>query len=73
MDDKIIDDVVKDMIQNHEKIIDDWCKAYMAQLYQEGYKIKPGMFILNEQETLLKNGFHGKRYWFSLKIHENLR
>lgn len=51
--------------REHRKIIDDWCKAYLAEIYQYGIDIKPGCFILVEQlDVELKNGKMGKKYWF---------
>ena len=59
--------IVKEISENHHKIIDDWCKAYMAELYERGFEIKPGNFILNEQELHERDGKMIKRYWFSLR------
>ena len=57
--------------REHRKIIDDWCKAYLAQMYEEGKEIKPGNFILVEQQNLvLENGMLGKKYWFEPKTDE---
>jgi len=65
LEDDLLEKIVQEIAKNHRKIIDDWCKAYMAQLYEEGYDIKPGSFTLNEQEDMeLSNGKTGKRYWF---------
>lgn len=64
MKENIIEKVVKEISENHHKIIDDWCKAYMAQLYQEGYEVKPGCFTLYEQEPTMQDGIFAKRYWF---------
>lgn len=55
-------EAIKNIAKNHRQIIDDWCKAYLAQLYEEGKNIKPGCFTLNEQQWD-KDGI-GKRYWF---------
>lgn len=63
--DELLEKVVQEIAKNHRKIIDDWCKAYMAQLYEEGHDIKPGSFTLNEQRDMeLSNGKIGTRYWF---------
>jgi|SRR6185503_9461591 len=60
-----VSEAVKQITENHHKIIDDWCKVYMAQLYQEGHDLLPGCFTLNEQNGMeLSNGKIGKRYWF---------
>lgn len=67
MDNSIVDRACREIAFNHHKIIDDWCKAYMAQIYQETGSIKPGDFILNEQNLNWKEGKLGKRYWFEPK------
>ncbi len=58
---------VQEISKNHRKIIDDWCKAYLAQLYQENGSIKPGDFILVEQNFHEYNGKLVKKYWFEKK------
>jgi hypothetical protein len=67
MDDKI-QEAIDNIIQNHHKIIDDWCKAYMAQIYKEKGSIKPGDFILCEQVRSFNkmNNCLVKKYWFEL-------
>jgi hypothetical protein len=67
--DDAIEKAVKDIMENHHKIINDWCKAYMAQIYQETGSIKPGDFILNEQVAMFHKGENcmAKKYWFELK------
>lgn len=64
--DEILNKVVQDIADNHNKIINDWCKAYMAQLYEEGVQIKPGNFTLNEQVPTFHKGKDClvKKYWF---------
>jgi len=72
---------VDEIVNHHRKIIDDWCKAYMAQLYEEGCCLMPGDFTLNEQINFVhENGQLVKRYWFEKgvphyhpkeNIHEN--
>lgn len=58
----------QEVAKNHRKIIDDWCKAYCAQLYEEHGSIKPGDFVLVEQvDLVLDNGKMGKKYWFEPK------
>ncbi len=69
MEDDRLQKAVQEIAESHRKIIDDWCKAYLAQLYEEGVAISPGSFTLNEQsEMVLENGKLGKRYWFSKGI-----
>lgn len=66
--DETINKVVDDIAHNHRKIIDDWCKAYIAQIYEEtGQCPKPGDFILNQQEMDFKSGRFGFKYWFDPK------
>lgn len=61
--DKLLQEAIENIARNHRQIIDDWCKAYMAQIYQETGSIKPGDFTLNEQDYF-RDGI-GKRYWFT--------
>jgi hypothetical protein len=67
--DEMLNKAVQEISQNHHKIIDDWCKAYLAQLYQEKGSIKPGDFILCEQVPTYHKGQDCmiKRYWFETK------
>jgi len=66
--DELLDKAVQEVANSHRKIIDDWCKAYCAQLYQENGDIKPGDSILVEQiDLVLENGKMGKKYWFEPK------
>ena len=66
--DQLFEEALENIIKNHNQIIDDWCKAYLAELYQKGMDIKPGCFTLVEQEGLtLQNGKLGKHYWFEPK------
>jgi hypothetical protein len=63
---------IQDILSNHRKIIDDWCKAYMAQRFEEGKSIKPGSFTLCEQVETYHKGKDCmvKRYWFENGIPE---
>lgn len=65
-----IEYAIREIAHNHRKIIDDWCKAYLAQLYEEGKDIKPGSFILFEQESKLGEPY-SRKYWFEPKKEEN--
>lgn len=63
--DDLLNKAVQEISSNHRKIIDDWCKAYLAQLYEEGVELKPGCFVFVEQQGLvLDNGKIVKKYWF---------
>lgn len=68
MEETILNKVIQNISENHRKIIDDWCKAYLAELYEEGKDIKPGCFTLCEQVPT----FHEEKkcmvikYWFEL-------
>ena len=66
--DELLEKAVQEIAHNHRKIIDDWCKAYMAQLYEEGVDIKPGCFTLFEQDLTYHEGQKCmvKKYWFEL-------
>jgi hypothetical protein len=64
MNDELFANVIADIAANHRKIIDDWCKAYLAQLYEDSINIKPGCFTLNEQVPTLQNNNFVKKYWF---------
>jgi hypothetical protein len=68
--DKILNEIVKNISENHHKIIDDWCKAYLAQQYQEGKEIKPNCFTLfhKQQDSLKGDIIH--KYWFEPKEKE---
>jgi len=67
--DDLLEKAVQEIAKNHRKIIDDWCKAYLAQLYEEGHEIKPGCFTLNQQHDMtLSNGKLGSRYWFEIGV-----
>lgn len=65
MKDELLEKAIQEIASNHRKIIDDWCKAYLAQLYEEGVELKPGCFTLVEERDIrLDNGFMGKKMWF---------
>ncbi len=66
---KKINESIIDIQKHHHKIIDDWCKAYLAQMYEEGHNLKPGDFVLNEMECK-EYGVFGRKYWFTLKESE---
>jgi len=61
-------EVVGEIAKNHRKIIDDWCKAYLAQLYEEGIDIKPGCFTLFEADVYLGDGKLYKKYWLEPRM-----
>ena len=63
MEDKLLQEIVQNIARNHRQIIDDWCKAYLAQIYEETGSIKPGDFTLNQQ-AWDKDGI-AMRWWFS--------
>lgn len=72
MNDKLLEKVVQDIAENHRKIIDDWCKAYLAELYEKDIEIKPGCFTLCEQVATYHKGKDCmvKKYWFEFGIPE---
>lgn len=59
-----IDKVTQEIQSNHYKIIDDWCKAYMAQRYIEGKSIDVGSFTLCQQNLSWAQNEIGFKYWF---------
>ena len=63
MTDPLMDEAISNIKNNHAQILDDWCKAYMAQLHGEGVDIKPGCFKIIEQELHEDNGKLVKKYW----------
>ena len=63
LEDKILK-AVNEIKSNHDKIIDDWCKAYMAQRYKEGKSIDIGSFTLCQQNLSLAQNEVGFKYWF---------
>lgn len=67
--DEKLQQIAAEIAANHRQIIDDWCKAYLAQLYEENGTIKPGDFILNEQVPTYHKGrdMMVKKYWFEKK------
>lgn len=64
--DTAVQEAVKEISTNHRKIIDDWCKAYLAELYGSGFDIKPGCFTLNQMEVKEGN-IIGWKYWFTIE------
>jgi hypothetical protein len=64
MEDNLLKFTVEEISKNHRKIIDDWCKAYLSQLYEENLSIKPGDFILVEQVPKMHGNVFSKKYWF---------
>lgn len=59
-----INKAVLDITTNHNKIIDDWSKAYMAQRYIEGKSIDVGSFTLCQQNLSWAQNQVGFKYWF---------
>ena len=62
-----MNEAVKHIRENYDKVLDDWCQAYMAQIYKEKGSLKPGDFTLNMQQGVIENGKIFNRYWFTLK------
>ncbi len=70
---ELLDKMVADISTNHSKILDDWYKANVAQIYEETREIRPCDFTLNQQpvheEGRCVHGqvpiFTGYKYWFS--------
>lgn len=62
--DEAIEKAVHEIRSNHNKIIDDWCKAYMAQRYKEGKSIDIGAFTLCQENLSWAQNEVGFKYWF---------
>jgi hypothetical protein len=58
----LIEEAVCLIRTQHHKIMDDWGKAYLAQLHKEGVIIRPGCYTLYEQEVTGER--FSKKYWF---------
>ena len=69
--DELLAKAVNEIAANHRKIIDDWCKAYLAQLYEENGSIKPGDFILVESRPAWYSNGMAIKYWFEKRSDEN--
>lgn len=55
----------------HRQILDDWCKAYLAELYESGIKdLKPSMFVLCEREFHEEHGKLIKTYYVRKKTEQ---
>lgn len=63
---KAVDRFVKDALENRQKVIDDFCKAYLASR-AEWFKEKPSriknLMLVTKQDTI---GF-GTTMWFEIK------
>lgn len=66
LNDTTLQEAIKDICTNHHRIIDDWCKAYLSELYGLGIALKPGCFTLNQMQVN-ENGNIGWKYWFTIK------
>lgn len=64
--DEKFQEAIRNICANHHKIIDDWCKAYLAELYGLGIDIRPGCFTLNQMQVN-EEGKAGWKYWFTIK------
>lgn len=43
--------ILTEIFNKKEKIIDDWCKAYIAKEYQIGNDVHPGSFTLEQRQV----------------------
>jgi hypothetical protein len=64
---KIFEKIVEDVTKNHHRIIDDWCKAYLAHLVEEGIELKPNCFTLFHKQPSPIKGDMVHEYWFELR------
>lgn len=67
MNDLRIMNAIAEIRHNHKKIINDWCKAYMAELYGKTGQLNPGDWSLVETELVQHEGHLVKKYWFEPK------
>jgi hypothetical protein len=75
---QLIEDLMSEITNNHEKIIDDWYKVQLADAYERNGQIRPCDFILRKEPVFEKvKGkdcdlpcFSGYRYWFEQKNKE---
>lgn len=56
--------VIEDISNQHRKILDDWCKAYLAKEYEIGNDIHPGCFTIEQREVMTPGQF-GYEYMIS--------
>jgi hypothetical protein len=62
---KEIEEIASEIRLHHMKIIDDWCKAYLADCYRvDGVIPRPGEFMLYEQHMGANNNHIEKKYYF---------
>lgn len=66
MHEDIFKEAINNICANHHRIIDDWCKAYLAELHGLGIDIRPGCFELNQMQVN-EEGNIGWKYWFTFK------
>ena len=52
-----VKDVIKKIFQEHTKILDDWCKAYLSKEYEIGNDIHPGCFTIQQRKVKNPNNF----------------
>lgn len=64
---KIFAKIVSDVTQNHAKIIDDWCKAYLAHLVEKNIPITPDCLTLFQKQPNASTGELIYEYWFELR------
>lgn len=66
----IFSKIVEDITKNHNRIIDDFCKAYLSHLVEKGIDIKPDCLRLFHKQPSPLNGDMVNEYWFELKDKE---
>lgn len=65
--DTIIQKKIREISENHNKILDDWCKAYLAHLVKEGVELKPNCVNLFHKKPSGIEGDIIHEYWFELR------
>ena len=66
---ELFKEIMKEIRDNRQKILDDWCKAYVADLYEIGVDISPSMFVLCESDFHEEQGMMIKNYYCRTKRH----
>lgn len=69
---KNIECVIENIQKNYHKIMDDWCKAYLAKEYELGNGIHPGSFTIIQQPINDPKNF-GYKYFIRPNTEEEIR
>lgn len=64
---QLVEDITRQIRQQQGKILDDFFKAYAAQLAHFGKDFSLDDICLIEQEPQYREGCMTRRYWFEFK------